>query len=340
MRLFWASLGLLAAACAAVRAPQMTENDVLIIAHRGASGERPEHTLAAYKLAIAQGADFIEPDLVITKDGHLVARHENEISGTTDVAQHPEFADRQTTKTIDGERISGWFAEDFTLAELRTLRARERLPELRSTDFDGRFMVPTFAEIIELAQREGVGIYTETKHPSYFGALGMPLEEPLVAALKAAGWTSADAPAFIQSFEVANLRRLADMTDVRLVQLIGDPRSGQPVDESGVTYADMLTPAGLTRIAEYAAGVGPDKALVIRDGAATGLVEAAHGAGLAVHPWTFRRENMFLPAEYQRERDPRMPGNLAGEICAHLALGVDGIFTDNPKEAVAARQSC
>lgn len=316
------------------------KEDFLIIAHRGASGERPEHTLAAYELAIEQGADFIEPDLVITKDGHLVARHENEISGTTNVQSHPEFADRRTSKTIDGERVSGFFTEDFTLAELRTLRARERLPDLRSTEYDGRYLVPTFAEVIELAQREGVGIYPETKHPSYFRALGMPLEEPLVAALTGASWTGEDAPVFIQSFEAANLQRLAGIIDVRLIQLIGDPRSGAAVDETGVTYAEMVTPEGLVAVAGYAAGIGPNKALVMEDGQPTGLVEAAHAAGLAVHPWTFRRENIFLPAQFQRERDPHAIGDLAGEVCAHIAVGVDGIFTDNPREAAAARQSC
>ncbi|MBZ6377987.1 glycerophosphodiester phosphodiesterase [Pacificimonas aurantium] len=319
---------------------QPPADQVLVIAHRGASGERPEHTLAAYELAIRQGADFIEPDLVSTKDGVLVARHENEISGTTDVAEHPEFADRRTEKTIDGEMVQGWFTEDFTLAELKTLRAKERLPQLRSTAFDGRFEVPTLAEVISLAKEHGVGIYPETKHPSYFRSVGLPLEEPLIAALEQAGWSHADAPVFIQSFEVENLRRLRAMTGARLVQLVGDPRSSRPVDASGITYGDMLTQEGLLAVAEYAAGLGPNKELVIREGAPTGLIDAAHAAGLAVHPWTYRRENVFLPPEYRRERDGREIGDLAGEICAAIAAGVDGVFSDNPKEAVAARESC
>ncbi|MGB3723972.1 MAG: glycerophosphodiester phosphodiesterase family protein, partial [Pacificimonas sp.] len=207
----------------------------ILIAHRGASGERPEHTLAAYRLAIDQGADFIEPDLVSTKDGVLVARHENEISGTTDVADRAEFADRKTQKTIDGQTVSGWFTEDFTLAELKTLRARERLPEFRTTEYDGQFEIPTLAEIVALAKAGGVGIYPETKHPSYFQSIGLPLEEKLVAALDAAGWSDTSASVFIQSFETENLKQLKDMTGVRLVQLIG--AADEPVpDGSGLTY--------------------------------------------------------------------------------------------------------
>ena len=334
MRLFWASLGLLAAACAAVRAPQMTENDVLIIAHRGASGERPEHTLAAYKLAIAQGADFIEPDLVITKDGHLVARHENEISGTTDVAQHPEFADRQTTKTVDGERISGWFAEDFTLAELRTLRARERLPELRSTDYDGRFMVPTFAEIIELAQREGVGIYPETKHPSYFAGIGLAHQAPLLDLLNRYGYMTEADPVFIQSFEVGNLKALRAATRLRLIQLVD--AEGGPADLPGTRYDDLLTVQGLADIATYADGIGPSAALVIAPEGATALVGRAHDAGLQVHVWTLRMENPFLPAQYQRGDDPEGRGDFAGYVRAMVRTGVDGLFSDFPAQARAA----
>jgi glycerophosphoryl diester phosphodiesterase len=321
----------------------------IVIAHRGASGERPEHTIAAYELAIEQGADFIEPDLVLTKDGVLVARHENEISGTTDVAAHPEFATRKATKTIDGESVTGWFTEDFTLAELRTLRARERLPALRPANaaFDGQFKVPTFEEIIALAKARSkatgrvIGIYPETKHPSYFASIGLPHEAKLLAALKRAGWTTRAAPVFIQSFETGNLERLARKTNVRLIQLVD--AEGGPADKPGVTYTAMLTPAGLKGIARYAAGIGPNKALVIprkADGtmaAPTGLVSAAHAAGLAVHPWTMRAENFFLPKDLQRGDGPSSRGDLKAEIAAFYAAGVDGVFSDFPGIAVSAR---
>ena len=309
----------------------------LVIAHRGASGERPEHTLAAYERAIEQGADFIEPDLVPTKDGHLVARHENEISGTTDVAAHPEFAARRTGKVIDGAHIEGWFTEDFTLAELKTLRARERLPALRPANaaFDGQFEIPTFAEILALAARAGVGVYPETKHPSYFRSAGLPLEETLFRQIEAAGLDRPDAPLFIQSFEVANLKALRTTTHVPLVQLIaaeGAPACGGPA------YAEMLTPAGLAAIAAYADAIGPDKRLVLdADGHSTPLVAHAHAAGLAVHPWTFRAENDFLPARYRRGDDPGAHGDLAAELTAAFDAGVDGLFCDFPANAVAAR---
>jgi glycerophosphoryl diester phosphodiesterase len=323
----------------------------LVIAHRGASGERPEHTLAAYRLGIEQGADFIEPDLVPTRDGHLVARHENEIGGTTDVASHPRFADRRLTKRVDGEEVTGWFTEDFTLEELKTLRCRERLPQLRpgNTAFDGQETIPTLDEVIQLARSESarlgrtIGIYPETKHPSYFEALGLSFDVPLLAALERAGWTGADAPVLIQSFEVANLQRLARQTRVRLVQLVSD--SGAPFDAvvagRAVSYADMVTPQGLAAIARYAAGLGPAKALIVPRTAAgaslapTGLVSAAHAAGLVVHPWTFRAENFFLPLELRRG-DPasatflREPGDLAAEVRQFVELGVDGLFADFP----------
>ena len=314
----------------------------IVIAHRGASGLLPEHTIAAYTRAIDDGADFIEPDLVPTRDGVLVARHENEISGTTDVASRPEFADRKATKTIDGTAVSGWFTEDFTLAELKTLRARERLPELRGTANDGRFEIPTLDEIIALAKARGVGIYPETKHPSYFAAIGLPLEEKLVAALDAAGWRDADAPVFIQSFEVNNLKRLDGMTGVRLIQLVA--ADGGPADGAYASYAGMLTPEGLKAVAAYADGIGPEKTLVIPRGpdmrltSPTRLVADAHAAGLKVHPWTFRAENYFLPADHRKGEDPRAHGDLAGEIRAYLATGIDGLFSDFTAEAVAARQ--
>lgn len=324
----------------------MTEANArpIVIAHRGASGERPEHTLAAYDLAIDQGADFIEPDLVPTKDGILVARHENDITDTTDVADHPQFADRKTTKTIDGAKHSGWFTEDFTLAELKTLRAKERLPLLRpdNSHFDGRYEIPTLAEIIALAKRRSaetgrvIGIYPETKHPTYFALIGLPLEDRLIAELTAAGWNDADAPVFIQSFEVNNLKALATKTGVRLIQLVAS--SGAPADGAHTSYAEMVTPAGLRAVAAYATGIGPEKTLVIDgDGNPTTLVADAHATGLLVHPWTFRAENYFLPGKDRSGINPRAHGRLDDEIARHLAAGVDGFFTDFPYAGVAAR---
>ncbi|MDQ4026954.1 MAG: glycerophosphodiester phosphodiesterase, partial [Actinomycetota bacterium] len=285
----------------------------IVIGHRGASGYRPEHTLAAYQLAINMGADYIEPDLVSTKDGVLVARHENEISGTTDVEQHPEFADRETTKTIDGDEITGWFTEDFTLAELKTLRAEERLPDIRpkNTAFDGLYGIPTLQEVIDLALSEGVGIYPETKHPTYFDSIGLSLEEPLVAALDSNGLTSRRDPVYIQSFEVGNLKDLDEITDVRLVQLID--AEGAPYDliaaGDATTYVDLVTDRGLRGIARYADGIGVNKTLIVPQDESnnllppTNLVRRAHRADLVVHAWTFRNENNFLPEDF-REGNP------------------------------------
>jgi glycerophosphoryl diester phosphodiesterase len=320
----------------------------IVIAHRGASGERPEHTLSAYRLGIAQGADFIEPDLVMTKDDVLVARHENEISGTTDVAAHPQFADRRATKIIDGQPVTGWFTEDFTLAELRTLRARERLPQLRGTAHDGEEPIPTLAEILALvadtrAAGRAIGIVPEIKHPSYFAGIGKPMEGALVAALAAAGFRRRADDAMIQSFEVGNLRRLAGMTQLRLVQLVD--AEGAPADRGTTPYTAMLTPAGLAEVARYAQVLSPAKALIVPRGAddasraPTSLVADAHAAGLAVIPWTFRRENAFLPRERRNGTPQASHGDLSGEIGQFLRAGVDGIFSDNPAEAVAARDA-
>jgi glycerophosphoryl diester phosphodiesterase len=320
----------------------------IVIAHRGASGERPEHTLAAYERAIAQGADYIEPDLVLTKDGVLVARHENEISETTDVADRAEFAARKTSKTIDGETFTGWFTEDFTLAELRTLRARERLPQLRALNsgFDRLYPVPTFDEILALVkaaeaqQGRRIGVYPETKHPTYFASIGLPHEAPLLAALEKFGYREKADPLFVQSFEVGNLKALRSKTRLRLIQLMAD--EGGPPDLPGRRYADMAAAAGLKQIAAYADGVGVAKAMVIPRAAdgrlaqPSALVADAHAAGLAVHVWTFRRENYFLPAEHRSGADPRNSGDLAAEIRAFLATGIDGLFSDNVSEAVAA----
>jgi len=311
----------------------------IVIAHRGASGERPEHTIASYTRAIEQGADVIEPDLVPTKDDVLVARHENEIGETTDVANHPEFADRRTTRTIDGQTLTGWFTEDFTLAELKTLRAKERLPQLRpaNTAWDGRETIPTLAEIIALAKAHGVAIYPETKHPSYFARIGHPTDRLLVDQLKAAGWDGPDAPVFIQSFEVDNLKRLKALTRIRLIQLVAG--EGAPADRAAPSYAAMMTPAGLRDVARYAWGIGPDKAMLWQGDAPTTLVADAHAAGLRVHPWTYRAENVFVRAPFRRGDDPRAHGDVAGEIAAALAQGIDGFFTDFPAIGVATRDA-
>ncbi|MEO3748156.1 glycerophosphodiester phosphodiesterase [Plantactinospora sp. B5E13] len=325
----------------------------LVIAHRGASGYRPEHTLEAYRLAIRMGADFIEPDLVPTRDGVLVARHENEISGTTDVADHPEFAARRTTKSIDGTAVTGWFTEDFTLAELRTLRAKERLPEVRVTNtaFDGTLPVPTLQEVIDLARSESrrlgrtIGIYPETKHPSYFRSIGLPLEEPLVRVLEQNRLTGKKDGVVIQSFETANLRRLARMTDVRLVQLLD--ATGRPYDFTVAgdprSYVDLVRPENLRWIAGYADGIGTNKNLLVpRDAAGrlltpTTVVRDAHRAGLVVHAWTFRAENQFLPVDFRTGADPNARGDIIAEYELFYGLGLDGVFSDHPDTAVAAR---
>ncbi len=317
----------------------------IVIAHRGASGLRPEHTLASYSLAIEQDADFIEPDLVLTKDNVFVARHENDITGTTNVAIHPEFAARRTTKLIDGESHTGWFTEDFTLAELKTLRAIERLPKLRpdNAKYDGQFEIPTLAEVIALAKRHSVGgrvvgIYPETKHPSYFASIGHPMDELLVAQLKAAGWSKPSDPVFIQSFEIANLKRIHTMTGLRLIQLMDS--SGGPADHAAPSYAEMTTPEGLKAIARYAYGIGPGLAMIQNgDAAPTTLVADAHAAGLRLHPWTFRAENAFLPKSLQVGTDPATHGHIDTAIRRYLDLGIDGFFTDFPGIGVQARNA-
>lgn len=322
----------------------------IVIGHRGASGYRPEHTLEAYRMAIRMGADYIEPDLVATRDGVLVARHENEISGTTDVATRPEFADRRTTKTIDGVRVTGWFTEDFTLAELRTLRARERVPHLRpgNTAYDGLARIPTFDEVVRLAKRYGVGVYPETKHPTYFDSIGLSLEEPLLEVLRRHGWTDRDDPVYIQSFETRNLRELRRRTRVRLVQLIG--AEGAPYDLVAAgddrTYDDMVTPEGLRAIAAYADAIGPSTARIYPVGPdgrlrpRTTLVRDAHRRGLTVHAWTVRGENAFLPPDF-RQGDANSPsyrraiGDVAGWLEKLRRAGVDGVFADDPAIARA-----
>ena len=312
----------------------------LIIAHRGASGYRPEHTLASYELAIDLGADYIEPDLVITKDGILIARHENEISETTDIANHPEFAHLKTTKTIDGEIKTGWFTEDFTIAEIQTLTAKERIPQLRphNTAYNGIFTIPTFAEIIDLAKhksqaiRRNIGIYPETKHPSYFQAIGLPLEDTLLLNLQ-----EINSPIFIQSFEVSNLKELSQKTDLPLVQLIND--IGKPYDfvinNDPRTYADLLNQKGLQEIAEYAQAIGVHKNLLIPRNShgkllsPTSLIIDAHAANLQVHAWTFRNEDFFLPLDLQ--------GNPQKEYEIFFNLGVNGVFSDYPDMALTVK---
>ncbi len=297
---------------------------VTVIAHRGASGERPEHTLESYRLAIEQGADYIEPDLVMTRDGVLIARHEPEIGGTTDVAAHPEFADRRRVQVIDGETMSGWFTEDFTLAEIKTLRARERLPELRAanTKFDGKFAVPTFDEILSLASevnrarngRPPIGVYPETKHPAHFTALGLPQELAVLETLDRHGLGLPGSPVFIQSFDPNNLRYLRSLTSLPLVQLL-EHELGDLAD-----------------VASYADAIGIYKPLATAAG-----VREAHAQSLLVHVWTFRAENEFLPDDLRIGASPAAHGNLAAEIRRYLDIGIDGFFTDFPAIGASVR---
>jgi glycerophosphoryl diester phosphodiesterase len=299
---------------------------IIVIAHRGASGERPEHTIESYRLAIEEGADYIEPDLVMTRDGVLIARHENEIGGTTDVAQHPEFAVRRRTQIIDGETMTGWFTEDFTLAEIKTLRARERLPELRPQNcvFDGRCAVPTFDEILQLAtdanRRHGgtsrIGVYPETKHPAHFAGIGLPLERAVLDALQRYDYAAAGSPVFIQSFDPRNLRQLRGMTPLPLVQLLEH--------ELG----------DLGEIATYADGIGIAKALATPEG-----IRAAHAVNLKVHVWTFRAENEFLPDDLKIGGSPAAHGDLDAEIQRFLEQGIDGFFVDFPLVGVRVRDA-
>lgn len=328
------ALIMLAACLAAPVAAQ--DSKMLIIAHRGASADRPEHTLAAYELAIDQGADYIEPDLVATKDLVLVSRHENELSSTTDVATREEFEDRRREKTIDGQKVAGWFAEDFTLAELRTLRAKERIPSLRpaNTRFDGLYQVPTLAEIVKLVRAKEaatgrrIGLYPELKHPGFLlQDAGIDMVDLVLRDLKQLGITPED-PLFIQSFEVGPLQRLAQRSDYKLVQLVAP--IGGPADEPAMRYAEMVTPTGLAEIAKYADAVGAHIAMILgTDGTPTTLVADAKAAGLAVHAWTIRPENEFLPPMLRTGDDPKYRGCGDFRLAVMLeSAGVSGVFTD------------
>ena len=320
---------------------QLENRSPLVIGHRGACGYRPEHTLASYELAIEMGADFIEPDLVSTKDGVLIARHENELGMTTDVSD--KFPARKTNKMVDGRKIEGWFSEDVTVAEIKTLRARQSRAG-RSTAWDGLYTIPTFVEVLQLVQRKSaemgrvIGIYPETKHPTYFASIGLSLEGPLVATLTRFGYTTRESPVFVQSFETQNLRDLNEMTEVRLIQLL-DRFDAQPHDfvvtGDPRTYRDLMAPAALKIIASYADGIGPWKRTIVPEtdvGAllpANSLIDDAHEAGLLVHAYTFRDEPAMLAADY---------GNDAGSEYEHFfALGLDGVFSDFPDTAVRAR---
>ena len=381
------SVGLLAltavlAGLVPATASATSEPNPLVIGHRGASGYLPEHTLPGYALAIKLGADYIEPDLVATKDGYLIARHEPDITNTTDVADHPEFADRKRTAIVDGFPVEGWFASDFTLAEIKTLRAVQPFAE-RPQQFNGRYRIPTFEQVIKLAKRwsartgRKIGIYPETKHPTYHKDLGLRLEPRLLAALDKAGWNKRRAPVFIQSFEQSNLKWLNRRTNVRLVQLVdandvnpdGSLDYTAPYDRpydwtvSGDpellarTFGFFATDEGLDEVAEYADGIGPWKpyvnstaAILINpdgtvgdangDGAVndtdrrllepTDLVDRAHERGLLVHPYTFRNEQGRLASDYE--------GNPVNEYLNFYEIGVDGLFSDFPNTAFAARE--
>jgi glycerophosphoryl diester phosphodiesterase len=321
----------------------------LVIAHRGASGYRPEHTIASYTLAIEQGADYIEPDLVATRDGHLVARHEPMLDDTTDVKSRPQFADRRTTKMLDGKSVTAFFASDFTLAEIKLLRAVQSNPA-RSKEYDGRFEIPTFEEILDLAERESarrgrtIGIYPETKHPSFHIGLNLPLEDRLLAALGKRKLDRPDGPVFIQSFESANLQYLRTRTRLPLVQLMEEGEllldaAGKLIVGVNVRQFDDqrggAAPQTLEDVAKYANAIGPSKRSIMRDVGGqqllqTTLIEQAHAAGLRVHAYTFRTEAATLAPEYRG--DPKL------EYRQFFALGIDGVFSDFPDVALKARQ--
>jgi glycerophosphoryl diester phosphodiesterase len=338
----------------AARAAAVRPVKPVVLGHRGCSALRPEHSLGSYAKAIADGADFIEPDLVVTRDGVLVARHENNIAETTDVAAHKEFAARQTTKVVDGVTQHGWFTEDFTLDELRTLRVRERMTgaglRLESHSYDGMFRILTLAEIGDFlaaecaARGRTVGLIPEIKHSTYFAGIGLPMEDRFVRELHASKFLSA-APVILQSFEIANLKALrgilGDMPNVQFMQLIDDDHlSPADVVKAGgtLTYGQMMTADGLAAIAAYADWVAPWTRQLIPLGAGDKLGEPravfadAHRAGLLVGCYTFRPENQFLAADYRNDTGPntRNPEGSVAEIRRYVAEGLDGFFTDDP----------
>ncbi|CAK1548500.1 unnamed protein product [Leptosia nina] len=312
----------------------------VVVAHRGASGYVPEHTLGAYALAVTLGADYVEPDLVMTKDGHLIARHENLLDKTTDISQRPEFADRRRSVSILGNDVHlGWYTEDLTLAEIKQLRAMEPNSHIRpgSAQMDGVMQIPTFQEIIDLVKglevsvNRTIGIYPELKHGSHFESIGLPMEQAVVDVFHNNGYIGPNAPVYIQSFEANSLKKLKKITDLRLLQLISRFQS--------------LT-KDLKEIANYAQAVGPEKSLIIprdsnnRLGASTSFVVHAHAVGLKVHPYTFRAENAYLPVEFRSNGSDSCFGNLYGELEAFLATGIDGLFIDQPDYLGRLRKSC
>jgi glycerophosphoryl diester phosphodiesterase len=328
----------------------------LIIGHRGAAGYRPEHTAGGYRVAAEMGADYVEPDLVPTKDGYLVDQHEPNITHTTDVAQHPEFATLKTTKTIDGKTQTGWFTTDFTLAQLKTLRVKERIPKLRpkNTRYNGRYRIRTFQQDIDQVEslsarlHRKIGIVAELKHPTYLASIGLPMPHRVLDALRRNDLAGRHpkVPVILECFEVGSLQWLHQRTPVPLMQLTA--AQGAPADLVAAgdprTYADLTKPAGLRQIAKYATYLGPNKDEVIPRNASghlrrpTSLVADAHHAGLLVTPYVFRRENAFLPTEYQRGTNPAGYGDAVGEDRRFFSAGVDGIFTDDPDIAVKARR--
>ncbi|QEU95612.1 glycerophosphodiester phosphodiesterase [Streptomyces kanamyceticus] len=326
-----------------------------IVAHRGTSGYRPEHTLGSYQLALDMGAHVIEQDVVPTKDGHLVCRHENDITATTDVSAHPEFASRKTTKSVDGASLTGWFTEDFTLAELKTLRAKERIPGTRqhNTLYDGRWDVPTLEEVLKWADKQGrkrgrpIWLHIETKHPTYFRKLGLGLEEPLAKLLRRYGRHKKNSANFLQSFEPSSIQRLAKLVSAPRVVLLSTANS-RPWDfvEAGDprTVADLIKPEGLKWMAGFAQGIGPTLDLVIPKkpdgslGTPSTLVKDAHAAGLILHPYTMRNENTFLPTNFRKGTDPNAYGDAFGAFKAYFETGIDGLFSDNCDTALLARE--
>lgn len=329
----------------------------VVVAHRGASGYVPEHTLGSYAMAITMGADYVEPDLVMTRDGHLISRHENELSRTCDVSTRPEFSDRYRTKNVSGRIVKGWFSEDFTLAEIKTLRAIEPIPLTRpgNARLDKAYEIPTFQEIIdlvkalEISENRTIGIYPELKYGLYFQRLGLAMEQKVVDIFHKNGYTGKEAPVYIQSFEVSNLKELKTITNLRLLQLY-TVSVGQPFDQAelgtGLTYGRMATAEGLADVAKYAEAVGPEKSYIIPRnifntlGSPTSFVKNAHAVGLQVHPWTFRAENVYLPREFQSSDSLFEFGDLEGEIKKFLAAGIDGLFVDQPDILVRVRGQC